>query len=256
MACNLHDTPIFVIHVVNENLGSPVVALQAESNIEGGSAWIDKARVFGQTVATRAIRYLNGTVGSAFFLEFQAGETDRLRWVTGLYYLSYDSDIVLDVGFFAPSAFFSDQVVETDNWSVFGQVEWDFTADWTLIAGLRYLNEEKEIDASGSLAGFIAGLPIPRLASTFNTGNSPLAHLEEDDVAGKIQLNWQSSDNLLFYAGVSRGVKAGGFNATFGAPGITSSTTPYSKETPITYEVGFKSTLMNGRALVCKEHWR
>ena len=177
-----------------------------------------------------------------------ASETDRLRWVAGLYYLTYDSDIVLDVGFFAPGAFFSDQVVETDNWSVFGQVEWDFTADLTVIAGLRYLNEDKEIDASGSLAGFIAGLPIPRISSTFNSGNSPLARLEEDDIAGKIQLNWQYSDDLLFYAGVSRGVKAGGFNATFGAPGITSSTTPYGKETPITYEAGFKSTLMNGRA--------
>ena len=177
-----------------------------------------------------------------------ASEAERLRWVAGLYYLDYDSDIVLDVGFFAPSAFYSDQVVETDSWSVFGQVEWDFAPDLTVIAGLRYLNEDKEIDASGGLAGFIAGLPIPYITSTFNSGNSPLAKLKEDDVAGKIQLNWQPDDDLLFYAGVSRGVKAGGFNATFGAPGITSSTTPYSKETPVTYEAGFKSTLMNGRA--------
>ena len=177
-----------------------------------------------------------------------ASEQDRLRWVAGLYYLTYDSDIVLDVGFFAPGAFFSDQVVKTDNWSVFGQVEWDFAPELTVIAGLRYLNEDKEIYASGSLAGFIAGLPIPRISSTFNPDNSPLASLKEDDIAGKIQLNWQPADDLLFYATVSRGVKAGGFNATFGAPGITSSTTPYGKETPITYEAGFKSTLMNGRA--------
>ena len=195
------------------------------------------------------VTFATDTIAQQFSQELRiASETDRMRWVGGLYYLSYDSDIVLDVGFFAPGAFFSDQVVETDNWSVFGQVEWDFTPDLTVIAGLRYLNEDKEIDASGSLAGFIAGLPIPRISSTFNTGNSPLARLEEDDIAGKIQLNWQPGDNLLFYAGVSRGVKAGGFNATFGAPGITSSTTPYGKETPITYEVGFKSTLMNGRA--------
>ena len=37
-----------------------------------------------------------------------ARETDNLRWVTGLYYLDYDSDIVLDVGLFAPSAFLTD----------------------------------------------------------------------------------------------------------------------------------------------------
>ena len=178
-----------------------------------------------------------------------AGETENMRWVTGFYYFNYDSDIVLDVGFFAPGAFFSDQVVETENWSVFGQVEWDFTPDWTLLAGLRYLDEEKEIDASGSVAGFIAGMPsVPRISATFNATDSPLANLEEDDIAGKLQLNWQPNDDLLLYAGVSRGVKAGGFNATFGAPGLTSSTTPYSKETPVTWEVGFKSTLSDGRA--------
>ena len=167
-----------------------------------------------------------------------------MRWVAGLYYLDYDSDIVLDVGLFAPSAFLTDQVVETDSWSVFGQLEWDFTTDWTLIAGLRYLNEEKEMDASGSIAGFLAGLPIPRIYGTFNPDNSPFARLEEDDVAGKVQLNWQANDDLLVYAGVSRGVKAGGFNAVFGLPDPTKA--PYDKETPIAYEVGFKSTLMNG----------
>ncbi|MCY4154224.1 MAG: TonB-dependent receptor, partial [Gammaproteobacteria bacterium] len=173
-------------------------------------------------------------------------EADNLRWVTGLYYLDYDSDIVLDVGLFAPSAFLTDQVVETDSWSVFGQAEWDFTDDLTVIAGLRYLNEEKQMDASGSIAGFIAGLSVPRINGTLNPDNSPNARVEEEDVAGKIQLNWQYSDNLLLYAGISRGVKAGGFNAVFGLP--DPNTAPYSKETPITYEAGFKSTLLNGRA--------
>ena len=200
-------------------------------------------------VPASLVTFATDTNAQQFSQELRvASETERLRWVAGLYYLDYDSDIVLDVGFFAPSAFYSDQVVETDSWSVFGQVEWDFTADLTVIAGLRYLNEDKEIDASGGLAGFIAGVPIPYITSVFNSDVSPLATLKEDDVAGKIQLNWRHNDDLLFYAGVSRGVKAGGFNATFGAPGITSSTTPYGKETPVTYEAGFKSTLMNGRA--------
>lgn len=177
-----------------------------------------------------------------------AGETGNWRWVTGMYYLSYDSDIVLDVGFFAPSAFVTDQEVETESWSVFGQVEWDFAPDWTLIAGLRYLDEKKEIDASGGIAGFVLGVPVPYVRTTFNVTDSPLAKLKEDDVVAKLQLNWQPHDSLLLYAGVSRGVKAGGFNAAFGAPGIISSTDSYSKETPIAYEAGFKSTLLGGRA--------
>ncbi len=176
-----------------------------------------------------------------------AGETDKMRWVTGFYYFEYDSDIVLDVGFFAPSAFFTDQEVFTKNWSIFGQVEYDFAPDWTVIAGLRYLDEEKEMDASGSIAGFIAGLAIPRLAGSFNTELSPYAKVEEDDIAGKFQLNWRINDNTLLYAGVSRGVKAGGFNGVFGLPGAFWNI-PYKREKPITYEAGFKTTLLDGRA--------
>ena len=199
-------------------------------------------------IPASVVTFATDTNAQQFSQELRvARETDNVRWVAGLYYLDYDSDIVLDVGLFAPSAFLTDQVVETDSWSVFGQLEWDFTTDWTLIAGLRYLNEEKEMDASGSIAGFLAGLPIPRIYGTFNPDNSPFARLEEDDVAGKVQLNWQANDDLLVYAGVSRGVKAGGFNAVFGLPDPTKA--PYDKETPIAYEVGFKSTLMNGRAL-------
>ena len=199
-------------------------------------------------LAASLVTFATDTNAQQFSQEIRiAGETENLRWLSGFYYLDYDNDIVLDVGFFAPSAFFSDQLVQTENWSIFGHVEWDFAPDWTLIAGLRYLDEKKELDASGSVAGFIVGLPTT-LTTTFNESISPLAVVEEDDIAAKIQVNWQPNDNLLLYGGISRGVKAGGFNATFGAPGVTSSTTPYSKETPITYEVGFKSTLFDGRA--------
>jgi iron complex outermembrane recepter protein len=198
--------------------------------------------------ALSLVTFATDTNAQQFSQEIRlAGETDNLRWLTGFYYLDYDNDIVLDVGFFAPSAFFSDQLVKTENWSIFGHVEWDFAPDWTLIAGLRYLDEKKELEASGSVAGFIVGLPTT-LTTTFDKSISPLAVIEEDDVAANIQLNWHPNDNLMLYGGISRGVKAGGFNATFGAPGVTSGTTPYSKETPITYEVGFKSTLLDGRA--------
>lgn len=166
-----------------------------------------------------------------------AGQTDKSRWVTGLYFLDYETNIVLDVGFFGPGAFFTDQQVETTNWSVFGQFEYDFSDDWTLIAGLRYLDENKEMTASGSTFGAFA---------EFNTSISPLAEIDEQDVAGKLQLNYNANDDLLLYAGISRGIKAGSFNAIFGAPANFQSI-PVGREKPLTYEAGFKTTAASGR---------
>jgi iron complex outermembrane recepter protein len=159
-----------------------------------------------------------------------AGETENSRWVTGFYYLDYENSIFLDVDFLIPDAFTSTQVVDTKNWSIFGQVEYDFAADWTILAGLRYLDEEKDMTASGQ---------------TFGGSGTFVGKVEEDDIAGKLQLSWTPNDDWLYYAGVSRGVKAGGFNAAFGNPAGVNT---YKKETPISYEAGFKSTLFNGKA--------
>ena len=194
--------------------------------------------------------FATDTAAEQFSQEFRLqGETDSMRWTTGLYYLDYDTDILLDVGFFAPSAFLTDQLTFTKNWSVFGQIDYFFAANWTLTVGLRYLDEEKEMDADGSIAGFIAGLPmVPRISGSFNASVSSFAKLGESDVAGKVQLNFRPDDNILWYAGISRGVKAGGFNGVFGVPASDPSTIPYAAEKPISYEVGFKSTLLDGRA--------
>lgn len=206
------------------------------------TAFVEHNKYFSQDsdgTPVEAVTFATDVNAKQFSQELRiAGETDRTRWVTGLYYLDYETDTVLDVGFLEPSAFFSDQEVLTENWSVFGQVEYDFAADWTVIAGLRYLHEEKEMHASGTTFGAFAA---------FDPSISPFARLKEDDVAAKLQANWHLNDQTLVYAGVSRGIKAGSFNAVFGAP-ANFENIPVKRETPIVYEGGIKATLFDGRA--------
>jgi iron complex outermembrane receptor protein len=77
----------------------------------------------------------------------------------------------------------------------------------------------------------------------------PFTEYKQDSTlwSGKLQLDWKPSDQLLVYGGVSRGVKAGGFNSpfTFGGP-FADENIPYEDEALLAYETGFKSELVEG----------
>lgn len=84
-----------------------------------------------------------------FSQEFRlSGQADRLNWVAGLYYLENELDfsqqVYAEVGPF--NGFTQSRIArsETETTAVFGQVEWDATDDWTLTAGVRYTNEERD----------------------------------------------------------------------------------------------------------------
>ena len=75
----------------------------------------------------------------------------------------------------------------------------------------------------------------------------PVTSRSEGDWSGNIELDWHANDDVLVYAKVSRGHKAGGFNggiiSFFLADALT-----YDAETPLTYEGGFKASFWDGRA--------
>jgi iron complex outermembrane receptor protein len=65
----------------------------------------------------------------------------------------------------------------------------------------------------------------------------------------KLQLDWRPTDDLLVYAGVNRGVKAGSFNAALpdAVKGpLPLEFVPYDEEVLTSFEVGFKSDLWGG----------
>jgi iron complex outermembrane receptor protein len=71
--------------------------------------------------------------------------------------------------------------------------------------------------------------------------------MKHGDWAGKIQLDYKPNPDLLIYAGVSRGIRSGGFNSSpDGTIPLTS--TPFSAETVYSYETGTKLRLLENRA--------
>lgn len=66
--------------------------------------------------------------------------------------------------------------------------------------------------------------------------------------AGKFQLEYRPNSDLLLYAGINRGVKAGSYNAQLnGGLPVPTSAIPYDEEILVSYEGGFKYTLPDGK---------
>ena len=189
------------------------------------------------------------------------GETNRSRWVAGFYYLNIDTDsdngLKFPVNGLAanpgPFDLGVDAELETNSYSLFGQVEYDI-ADWTtLIAGLRVIQEEKDyvfaqnIYFTSDSRLIHQGAPL-NIGPLFTPGPTPFTDSTSDTlVAGKLQLDFRLTDDLLLYAGINRGVKAGSFNAQLaGGLPVPSTAIPYGEETLMSYEAGFKKTLGGG----------
>jgi iron complex outermembrane receptor protein len=206
-----------------------------------------------------------------------AGKTERFRWLAGLYYFNNDVDGAYNlntdaIGFVRMDA---DYEQETDSWDVFGQVEYDVAEAWTLILGLRWTDEEKDLDFvnidDSGITAVCSTEPDPPAVGCFNPAPTPispwrptpdhmilfneasvgsLAEQSEDYVTGRVQLNWQATDDLLLYGSFSRGKKSAGFNngfldttQVFGNNPIE--TIPFDSETLYAYELGAKSTVLS-----------
>jgi iron complex outermembrane receptor protein len=203
------------------------------------------------------------------------GAFERGQWVGGFYYLHIDNDTLTGLPFLASSVlsfspppfgldpdpfdaipgpgvdFVTDVSLQTSSYSLFGQMDFDLTDSLTLIAGLRGIIEEKDYTFSQTayentndkaldteIFGFVVSQPA---------GTNPFSDSTSDQLwAGKVQLDWKPNDNSLWYAGISRGVKAGSFNGPL-ADGsqIPPEDMGYGEEVLLAYEGGFKLTLFD-----------
>jgi len=196
-----------------------------------------------------------GLDADSFTQEFRVnGQTDRVTWVAGIYYL--DIDTVTQSGYKVsagnlggnpPFDIGTDAEFKTQSVSVFGQAEVMLTDQLTLISGLRIIREEKDID----LAQNFYPTQSPREIHQGTPFLNPLNFADDKSNtlwSGKLQLDWHANDDLLIYAGINRGVKAGSYNAPiFGGLPVPTSAIPYDEEILTSYEGGFKATFQNGK---------
>lgn len=183
-------------------------------------------------------------------------ETERLTWQAGAYYLDMTTDgTLLTVG--APvigAAFdvngaandpslFETYAFESRNWSVFGQAELALTEMATLIAGLRYSQDDKSIDYLSTLID--QGFPDATLGSDeiFAASVPGVNEIDYGDWAARAALNLTPTDDLLLFASYNRGIKGGNWTLS---PAVAANTFRHDEEVLSSYEIGFKWTGAGG----------
>ncbi|MEH6550177.1 MAG: TonB-dependent receptor [Pseudomonadales bacterium] len=173
------------------------------------------------------------------------GGGEDLTWVTGLYYLTIENNF--SGAFQFPSdaydpVFFSDS--ETDTISAFGQIDYSLTDALLLTLGLRWTQDEK--DLSYQLTG--DGAVFDDDSGWLYTGDLYKFDRNDDEISGKVQLDWEAADNQLFYIGYNRGTKGGGFNTpSDGFAEGTAEAIGFDPEVLNSYEIGSKTTFSDGR---------
>ena len=162
-----------------------------------------------------------------FTQEFRlSGQSDRLFWQTGLYYFDEDFDLI-NRDFIVPTAtaLVSQQ---TESVAVFGQVEYSLNDRWAVTVGGRWTDDDKNLSVGpGIPTSTVAPASISVSDSFFNW-----------DVA----LSFDASDEWNWYGRIATGSRG---PVTLGRFGFVSSA---KTEDSLSGELGFKSTLLGGRA--------
>lgn len=110
------------------------------------------------------------------------------------------------------------------NWAVYGQLIYDFSDDLTAGVELRY--SEDEVEATGGSANL-------NLSEKY------------DAILPRFTVNWSVTDDMMLYGVVSKGNKPGDFNTS---SNIRDNQRAVDEEEAWNYEMGVKSTIMDGRA--------
>lgn len=157
-------------------------------------------------------------------LRFSQQASDRFFWQAGAFYFD-STNVIRTSPFFIP-----DTAATHDNeaWAIFGQGAYDLSENTTLTVGARYTDDQRDMR---SVSG--------------GTGEVFLRDVEASRLSWDIAVNHTATENISVYARVASGFRAptiqGRDIAFFGAPSVA------TEETIISYEAGFKSTLIDNR---------
>ena len=146
-------------------------------------------------------------------------------------------------------------------WATYVDLNYKFNDTFDASFGIRYNYDEKDFSQE-QLAGLNPSTVLgPAVQTGYYTPNGPLTDkVDWSDTTYRFVVNFRPNDDNLIYASVTTGYKQGGFNSFSLTPnavwGITVATPSthvpahFNEETSISYEVGYKGTIMDGRTQI------
>jgi outer membrane receptor protein involved in Fe transport len=249
------------------DVGTLVIAYDWDAvSLVSASSWTQMDRSKRQDITFLALGQLgvpipwdlrDGSKGELFTQEVRLqsrGDDAPLQWTVGAFYLDENSDLSQFVPDFScptciPALFGEDfainaplQEFSTEKQkSLFGEVSYAFTPQWTVGAGARYLEDDIE-SADPVATGFLGG---GGLGGERTRGST-------DEINPSAYVRYEPSDAMTFYAQAGRGFRSGVVNGSLppqcDADAAAAGLGPLADPDSLwNYELGMKSLLAGGR---------
>ena len=158
-------------------------------------------------------------------------EDARFRWLVGANYATTDDALETIASIGTPDnpiavAQTQIQTGEAENAAIFANVDFELNEVFTLTVGGRFSWDDYELVSN---------------SGTVSPGSS-------EAFTPRITLQYEPTENLLYYATISRGYRPGGADRDFLDQNMDDSvTTEYDPETAWNYEIGANASLFDGR---------
>lgn len=255
--------------------GVTLTSISAYSNLDS------KAEIDRDGMANENSEYGLDAYIHSFFQEVRlSGKTSLLNWTVGASY-GHDKTLENSAGYLATSSniqnVFGNKLPRSDNVSHnavetvagFASADWRLSHTMSLTTGIRYTDTSRDFRGCtnardpGTIAGLTAisayyrsvnGLPpvpfVPVGEGCLVLGSNflptePSFSTNEGNVSWRVAYNYQPTRDLLFYASATQGYKGG--NSITVAGTSVAQYVPVRQESLLSYEAGFKATLLDGR---------
>ena len=173
------------------------------------------------------------------------GQSGRLNWTTGLYYMNEDNvtdfangNSTASTGAFVVAA---DRTMKNglETYAVYGQGDFKLNDAFTVTAGIRYTEETKDFSIERNAGATGAALSTAAIAAA----GIPLT-LNEQVWTPRVALQYDVSNDVMFFVSATRGFKSGGWPARATA---NNAFIPFAPETVWSYEFGTRADLFDNR---------
>ncbi|MEO6338472.1 MAG: TonB-dependent receptor, partial [Caulobacteraceae bacterium] len=179
----------------------------------------------------------------------------KVDWVVGGFYFKQKSHYGgrNELG---PFEFIEDDTTPAHNEAVFANASWRITDKLELNGGIRYSKEHKTFIFG---RGGVPGNTYPALCAGNGKTYTPAVHpsfcalngvsgtFDGDNIDYRGVLQYQWTPDFMTYVSIATGFKGGGINPR---PFFPDNVRPFDPETLTSYEVGFKSNLLDRKVRV------
>lgn len=166
-------------------------------------------------------------------------ETSNIRAVGGFFYTNIDEESALFTIGSGDVTGRNEEDIKTENYAIYGEVEYDFSPQWTFIAGARY--DVEELDETETLNGLFQGvIPLVGSGSLDTTYQAFLPKLG-------VVYHFSQDQSLGFT--YQRGYRAGGLSIAVPNSGGDAVVSEFDPEFTDTFELAYRSQSSDGRRI-------